>query len=119
MITMKPSLDASTLTTMVRRRTLSAYYCNKAGNLHSTIREERFKSGMSTGYLEKYIITSVCVGSNLIDQGNVNPDVPDVPTPPYPLSYTVFDGLGADNSAAILTLDNTNSVVITYDGGSS
>jgi hypothetical protein len=113
---MKPSLDASTLTTMLRRRTLSAYYCNKAGNLHSTIREERFKSGMSTGYLEKYMITSICVGSNLIENGNVNPDVP---TPPYPLSYTVFDGLGADNSVAILTLDNTDPIVITYDGGSS
>ena len=103
-------IDSSAITNILRRRTIAAYYCSN--QTAEPIREGHLSSGQLTGYLERYMLSGVCLnektGTSFVPSG-----------PPYPITYTIFDGLGADNSAAMLTLDNTDPVVITYDGGSS
>jgi hypothetical protein len=107
--------DASMYTQLSRRKAIASQrYCGNTLNLpKKAIRETRTSTGSHTGYLDTYMISSLCS----IAPPAIIPTVP--PSPPTITEMYEFEGGNSNTQVVDYVLDGNSATDEIFDGGNA
>ena len=107
--------DASMFTEASRRKAIASQrYCGDTLNLpKKAIRETRTTTGSHTGYLDAFMISTLC---------SIAPPATVLPVPPEPPTVDTiyeFEGGNSNTQQVDYVLDGNNDTSVVFDGGNA